>query len=274
MKKGLQGDQVDWVGCDDPKGRSRPQQAETRYRIPERIQRKLANIRTDLDSFCDIEAYALMYSGYRMACDDIHDDDIYDVTAERKAPTENRWKFLLVKGWMTGEPDADEDSTSGSTPSAVRLRERGEKILQSARHRVFKIWRLRKGMLFAALGSAVAGAVAVRRFDVPALLQGVYHGILDLLDTELRLSAPELLLLLLSVSVLALFSMLSPRFSEKMGNLLQMAVLGTLGMLLAWIHLAVFDPLYLRYGKLTEGRGDQWRRVGGPAKRDEAVSRP
>jgi len=40
--------------------------------IDRRIQRALASVRTDLDSFTDREAFALMLSGYRMAQKYLH----------------------------------------------------------------------------------------------------------------------------------------------------------------------------------------------------------
>jgi hypothetical protein len=71
LKKDLEVNPIDWIGCEDPSefGKDRPnlEKGETDYGIIKEVQKKLAAIRTDLDSFCDTEAYALMTSGYRMA---------------------------------------------------------------------------------------------------------------------------------------------------------------------------------------------------------------
>jgi hypothetical protein len=72
LKKDLDVDPVDWVDCLEPYDASddaRPPARKgllTRYGISKDIQLDLAGVRTDLDSFSDVEAYALMTSGYRM----------------------------------------------------------------------------------------------------------------------------------------------------------------------------------------------------------------
>jgi hypothetical protein len=65
LKKGLQAPTVDWLKCEDPSDFKTPP-VETEYGIRYDVQRLLAAIRTDLDSFSWLEADALMLSGYRM----------------------------------------------------------------------------------------------------------------------------------------------------------------------------------------------------------------
>jgi predicted acylesterase/phospholipase RssA len=73
LKKGLPAPPHDWIGCKEPyspeddalppgSGANRPD-----YGIDEEAQRALAELRTDLDSFSDEEAYSLMAAGYAMA---------------------------------------------------------------------------------------------------------------------------------------------------------------------------------------------------------------
>jgi len=66
LKKDLDVQLLDWVNCQDPSvaGSNR---VLTSYGIQKGVQRRLAAIRTDLDSFSDVEAFALMTSGYLMA---------------------------------------------------------------------------------------------------------------------------------------------------------------------------------------------------------------
>ncbi len=76
-----------------------------RYGIDVRVQRRLAGLRTDLDSFTDIEAYSLMYSGYRMA-ELMIDEEFTGRSARaarsqgpsvvRKGGTRESWEFLKV----------------------------------------------------------------------------------------------------------------------------------------------------------------------------------
>jgi predicted acylesterase/phospholipase RssA len=78
LKKGLPAPPFDWGHepddpCPEPYRPELDERAaveatsEEDYGISEGVQRALAEIRTDLDSFSDIEAYALMAAGYRMA---------------------------------------------------------------------------------------------------------------------------------------------------------------------------------------------------------------
>lgn len=65
LKKDLYQESVAWSGCDDG-GIPLSQQNQTPYGIDRDIQRCLAELRTDLDSFTEVEAQSLMLSGYLM----------------------------------------------------------------------------------------------------------------------------------------------------------------------------------------------------------------
>src|SRR6185369_5527012 len=65
LKKDLESMPVDWIDTKDPSMPPVPSQLAS-YGIDKGVQRCLAAIRTDLDSFSEAEAYALMTSGYLM----------------------------------------------------------------------------------------------------------------------------------------------------------------------------------------------------------------
>ena len=65
LKQDLSSQPVDWIGCQDPSPAVKNKPV-TDYGIAPDLQRLLAGIRTDLDAFSDVEAYALMLSGYKM----------------------------------------------------------------------------------------------------------------------------------------------------------------------------------------------------------------
>jgi predicted acylesterase/phospholipase RssA len=65
LKKDLESLPVDWIDTKDPSRTPPPAQLAS-YGVDKGIQRCLAAIRTDLDSFSEVEAYALMTSGYLM----------------------------------------------------------------------------------------------------------------------------------------------------------------------------------------------------------------
>jgi hypothetical protein len=58
------------------------------------VQRLLLNIRTDLDSFSDIEAFALMYSGYQMATHQLREQ--LPELKSREPETLTNWTFLCI----------------------------------------------------------------------------------------------------------------------------------------------------------------------------------
>ena len=69
LKSELPADDVNWVNCDDPTPPEPRERAS--YGIDHQIQRYLSEIRTDLDSFSEVESSALMASGYLMACKEL-----------------------------------------------------------------------------------------------------------------------------------------------------------------------------------------------------------
>ena len=94
LKDGLQPTALEPDGTFDE--RSAGQQRKLSYNIDERVQRTLASVRTDLDSFTDVEAYSLMYSGYVQAA-----SKIPAAHTRRKKPqpfaSKTDWRFLEMQ---------------------------------------------------------------------------------------------------------------------------------------------------------------------------------
>jgi len=91
---------VDWREC--PHSKDAPSSEITPYHVSKEIQRLLASIRTDLDSFNEAEACALMLSGYLMT----------DHEFPKRLPAfpvdpsqERNWRFLELQGLMQRRPD-------------------------------------------------------------------------------------------------------------------------------------------------------------------------
>ncbi len=204
LKKDLEGDSVDWTGCDDPKSRpSRSDGQATSYGILKSVQRRLAEIRTDLDSFCEQEAYALMCSGYRMLSESLlrrelgrgnsrqgsaSGLDLFD-DVERSS---KEWEFLKVEKFMTPTP------LEGAELEQKRL---FDNILHVANRRLFKIFRLWTAPLrgwvrkrWGRLGDlaktcAVAFAVVLALTPLWWLIPWSYRGVKSLLAGGLNLLA-------------------------------------------------------------------------------------
>jgi NTE family protein len=72
LLKGLSGRALSWIGPDEkpaePEKKERqPETTSESFGVAGEVQDRLSRIRTDLDSFSDVEAYALMYDGYKMS---------------------------------------------------------------------------------------------------------------------------------------------------------------------------------------------------------------
>lgn len=130
------------------------------YRVDEGVQLLLSGVRTDLDSFSQIEAYSLMAFGYEQALVDVDGSEIGRAAAGNTAGT---WRF------------------AGMRRHLERAKGRHVPHLEAALKRFGKAFRLSraakvKGALAALAGVVVAGAIVagvvwlLRRFlagDVP-----------------------------------------------------------------------------------------------------------
>lgn len=95
LKSGLEGGEVNWVDMNEPL--RTPSLGLTPYGIDKEVQRSLADLRTDLDAFTDIEANALMLSGYSMM-DHALDGWREDVPETR---LDIDWPFLSYRRFLT-----------------------------------------------------------------------------------------------------------------------------------------------------------------------------
>jgi hypothetical protein len=100
LKKGLEADNVDWIDCQDPTP-PRRRTPLTAYHVQKHVQRRLAAIHTDLDSFSDSEAYSLMVSACRMMDEALQSGALgISVPATQRAD----WRFLAA-GDAVADPD-------------------------------------------------------------------------------------------------------------------------------------------------------------------------
>jgi predicted acylesterase/phospholipase RssA len=227
LKKGLEGRLVDWLDCADP---SEPPSLHqlTGYGLRKDLQARLAAIRTDLDSFSDVEAHALMTSGYSMARHELRPGSIPGIDAKAAAAPPSSWSFLRVMKALT-EQQGD--------PELPRV----PAILKVAAHRELKVWRLMKPL-------RVLGAAVVLALLVAVAWLGVAQW-----DRELwRPTVGTLVSTTLVLTFLGLGTARLLRWIRARKTLAQFLIgLGSIIALpFAWIHLLVFDRLYLSYGRV------------------------
>jgi predicted acylesterase/phospholipase RssA len=240
LKKGLEAAPLDWIDSDDPVVPPSSYSATTDYKVDKDLQRKLAMVRTDLDSFTEVEAYTLMLDGYLMTdhqlreLNRIHQAEKeagqwggFDIEAKRD-PT---WPFLQLESLIRQPPDS----------SDARRGDLGCQIAVSS-CLAFKVWRLRPTLAAIAALLAVAGLVALS-FALAVFWKSVI---------QVEFSVSKLVItLVLALAAIAIPAVkwLQPR--EAMQSFLARAAVALGGFVLCNIHLWTFDRLYLSRGKLS-----------------------
>jgi predicted acylesterase/phospholipase RssA len=141
LRRDLEGGARDWEDCQDPQEDPAPAPAATTsYGMLTAVQGALARLRTDLDAFSDVEAQALMLSGYRMT--DTQFAECLDGFPHATGTVP--WSFTTEIG--------------SQLESAAGVR-RAQRILEVGSGRWLKAWRLVLGeRLFR---GALAGAVVL-----------------------------------------------------------------------------------------------------------------
>jgi predicted acylesterase/phospholipase RssA/MinD-like ATPase involved in chromosome partitioning or flagellar assembly len=223
LKQDLEAQNVDWVDCDDPYEPltgTASKSVLTTYGIPKIVQQHLAGLRTDLDSFTDREAYALMLSGYRMT-----DKNFRECVPQFPSggDTRRRWNFLQIEPLLK--------SKEGRELEYARL----VKMLEVGASRGFKIWKL----------WPVAGFLGVI-----SLLAATGYSIFEL--WKQHPNWPMVAAYVCGVPA-ALWLFHRAIGSRKSVTVIATGLLlGTVGWLAALVHLIVFDPLFLLNGSMLK----------------------
>ncbi len=225
MKKDFDVESVDWRTCDEPPEETDAQVSDfLPYGVRKELQAMLAGVRTDLDSFSEIEGHALMASGYLMAAKYAQDlGDFVDPAAAAAEPA--KWDFLRLAAPLSydpavsGEGSEEEDGYSWTRANLA--------VAAKGAFRAFTLipkgWKVLGAIAFALLIVAVLSAAQVSRATwITAALV-----------------------------VVALFVL------GKLRGILKMLlgiVLSVLGVLVSQFHLHTFDRLFLKLGRLPASR--------------------
>jgi hypothetical protein len=229
LKKDLEVNPKDWIGCQEPSDRLDESQAAaadgspTSYGILKDIQGKIAAIRTDLDSFSDKEAFALMTSGYRMAEIELTHQFNSLVKAKEPAPS---WRFLQVEESMQNEE------------KSLEMR----KLLKVAGNTALKIWLLSKPLKFIGILICLAAVIAflAASFKWPSFPLIT----LGMIGTALLFF---IIGLVVGKTILRIV-----RFRETFSQIAIGIGMSLLGWGIARLHLHVFDQWYLRAGSMKK----------------------
>ena len=232
LKKDLDSKPMDWVNCQEPPEASDEQRDIERHRpltyygIQKDIQQSLAAIRTDLDSFSEAEAYALMLSGYCMT----EHEFARTVSGYPSMPsTDESWPFLDVKDAMKNNKghEAEHDEL--------------KRLLDAGKSRAFKIWKLYKPL-------KIAGWI----LGFTALLLFLWASWIWAPISLLKLGWVGTIVLTLVLAVVV--GKVIVRI-VKFGDTLVMIGVGVgmslIGWLVARLHLYLFDVMFKKYGTIA-----------------------
>lgn len=233
LTKELDADAISYVNAKDVDEVKRNPPQLTRYGVDRDIQLQLASVRTDLDSFSDAEAYALMTSGYLMT--------EHALLVEKCAPTLPlhqklaQWRFLRVHRAL---------SVPGSEDN-LRMR----RLLKHSNKLPGKVWRQLRSLQIAAV-VAIAGGIGALVINWQAALS-VWNDV-----KAYRL--PTLGTIMAGAGILA--AIVAARYAadkllhlqKRLSEFVLGITLATAGLAASWLHLIFFDQLYLWNGRWDE----------------------
>lgn len=244
LKRDLNKSALKWEGCNDPTRRvwlteaENPNSTLTQYGIQKSVQELLATLRTDLDAFNDAEAYALMYSAYRQTEWAFKESGLGEQLASRTETEPQPWVFLSVAPFME---DAEQKAP---------LEER----LKVGRDLPFKVLR------------AYGVLTAAKTILFLVLLAGLGWLIDQHWNTQIELpglAVKTLVFMILGFGVDAMIGFGLSKFVEIKSFVLKKALLALSSVLFIgvfWIYLWIFNPLYLRWGKIEQLKRMSWGR--------------
>jgi predicted acylesterase/phospholipase RssA len=221
LTKDLEADPVSWIG--GPAKTADKKAEKTSYGIDRDIQLALAEVRTDLDSFSDAEAYALMTSGYRMTEHALLEEKC--LPSLQPSGARQPWRFLAAEDALTRT-----DKVS---------RDRMLTLLRVSNKLAFKVWNQLPQLQVLGGGLGVAGVIGAgyllwkkRMVELPSL------GIVSL--AAIALLAVKVILAQLDKHRV---------YHKRLGEMGLGLLIAFFGWIAAGIHLSIFDRLFLDHGQ-------------------------
>jgi hypothetical protein len=182
----------------------------------------LANLRTDLDSFSDLEAYSLMYDSYFLSSYALQQEGGLGIAANPLPPSQD-WKFLKIRDFLT-DPGKQE----------TLLRH-----LKAGKRHFFRVFFLTPWAYLAAAPFVLFAAGLVWALWDVEIIRAMSLGQVILLVVLFVLS--------LRTGIGRLVRYLN--LPRRLGRAVVLVVFSTLA---AFIHLYFFDPLFLRTGRIAD----------------------
>jgi predicted acylesterase/phospholipase RssA len=254
LRQDLPGGEVAWKDCpsslkesDFESKLNRPGDA-TGFNVAVDVQRKLSAIRTDLDSFSDAEAYALMVSAYRMTEEQFGEARKCVEGFPAPAKTED-WCFLAIENAMKPRSVVPDE----------KRRKHLERLLDTGGSVAFKIWKLSKPLIVLKWALLAAVLTSVGRLFYDRWNESIIPSAASCLTFEdvALFAFTTLAFAVVTAAVNALVGkrqgknvMRLIRWRDTLKNIAVGFIMSSIGFILARLHLHVFDRLFLRYGRL------------------------
>ena len=242
LKDELQQPDLTWIGG---RGKSEPAtERKTSYGVDRDVQRQLSNVRTDLDSFTDVEAYALMADGYLMAGRTIGANERRSFDGKKVSKpltTAHRWDFLRIKDYLS-DPDQDP---------------RFSEQLRVSASLALKVWQLLPVLKWSGIAILfVFGGLLIKYFfDHAAEPFPVMSSMAESVSTFGAAGATLFILILYGASFLLPAHI---RWVVSVQRLPRRVVLGVVTAVIVsvgvWIHIWPFDRLYRWQGQVSRLR--------------------
>ncbi|MFZ2405357.1 MAG: pYEATS domain-containing protein [Methylobacter sp.] len=236
-KKELESATLDCINCTNPQSPSPLPDHLTSYDVARDLQEKIAAIRTDLDAFSEVEAYALMASGYLMTKRE------FNLLQEQhqKAGNPGTWGGYDIDAPCGDWPFSPLEPLLGSKPGANKQRANFEKQLKVASKTFFKTCNL-----IPFLKLMVFVLVTVIFLDINNMLTNLWsefgHNLLSVVGIFIIIIIVAIFLFQLA------FKWMFPQ--EEGRNLVIKVAISILGYILSKAYLGIFDSLFLARGKL------------------------
>lgn len=268
LKGDLNVDPVDWIDCLDPYDPREDVQPAwrrdryTRYGIAKDVQQMLSALRTDLDSFSEAEAYALMTSGYRMTEFQFKQEKCVEEFFEPPQP--EPWKFLEIEDFMR-------DSGKGNKYL--------KKLLTAGSSGAFKVWQIDPilknlarivlvlifialvGLIYTWWTTPVPDAVAQRVTDITTssatavkglTFQKVGHYVYSVVVMMLVIGLLARVLTALFGTFVSQHAIMLVRWKDTLQRIALGLIISTIGFVAAALHVYIFDRRFLSLGTLQK----------------------
>jgi uncharacterized membrane protein (DUF485 family) len=228
LKNGLKALPVSWKNCTDPP-RSLLDDSETspnkdllKYGILRDMQELLSKIRTDLDSFNETEAYALMYSGYSQTNHELFKK------GNEKTESHN-WDFLKIQDYL-------------KIPAKA---EKIKKILMTGSKLAFKVFFI---SLPARIALIIAGVITC--MPLGYLVYKFYNTPIYESNVTVKVVFFFILTLIIGFAFKSLAKYIN--IKSTVTKYLTLMFVMTIGFIVSNIYLFIFNNIYNKAGKLKD----------------------